>query len=173
MNKKGFTLTELLAVILILSIILVIGTVSISGLRLRIKQNMFNTKLDLIISEAKNWGEDNMDLLKNDVTLSNGETKEGIRLRIDRLIDNGNGYLKTDETVSLDKLYGYSCSPEKTYGKECKYVITDNTSDLIINDVSLYIYKEYNRAYACIINDEYNNTALSDPSGTKYSKYYC
>ena len=45
MNKKGFTLTELLAVIVIMSIVATIGLVSVTGVKRQINQKLFTDKL--------------------------------------------------------------------------------------------------------------------------------
>ena len=50
MNKKGFTLTELLAVIVILAVVSLIGTVSITGVKRKMNENMFRNKLAEVIS---------------------------------------------------------------------------------------------------------------------------
>ena len=64
MNKKGFTLIELLAVITLLGLILAISVPSISFINKSIKDNLLNTKINLIEEYAILYGEDNLSSLK-------------------------------------------------------------------------------------------------------------
>ena len=48
MNNKGFTLVELLAVLVIISLVASIGTVSVRKLSSDIKENMLQNKKELI-----------------------------------------------------------------------------------------------------------------------------
>ena len=58
MNKKGFTLVELLITIAILALIMVIAVPSIGAITNSIKENMLNKKADLIEETAILLGED-------------------------------------------------------------------------------------------------------------------
>lgn len=57
-NKKGFTLTELLATIAILALVAVIATPAVIGVSNSIKKNMFESKQKLIMRAAALAGED-------------------------------------------------------------------------------------------------------------------
>lgn len=59
LNKKGFTLTELLATIAILAIVVTIATPAVIGVSNSIKKNMYDAKIKLILQNAKLYGEDN------------------------------------------------------------------------------------------------------------------
>lgn len=59
MNKKGFTIVELLAVIVIIGIIALIGTVSINAVKDNINKNMEVTKIKFVLEAAKTYGQDN------------------------------------------------------------------------------------------------------------------
>ena len=58
LNKKGFTLTELLATIAILAIVVTIATPAVIGVSNSIKENMYKSKVKLILQNAKLYGED-------------------------------------------------------------------------------------------------------------------
>lgn len=58
MNKKGLTLVELMAVIVILSLIALIITPNAISAINRYRDKMYETQLDNIISGAKNWAAD-------------------------------------------------------------------------------------------------------------------
>lgn len=57
--KNGFTLTELLATIVILAVISLIATPAVIGVSNSIKNNMFESKKKLILQAAKLYAEDN------------------------------------------------------------------------------------------------------------------
>lgn len=58
MNKKGFTLTELLATIAILSVVITIAVPAVIGVSNSIKENMYKSKKKLLLQAAKLYGED-------------------------------------------------------------------------------------------------------------------
>ena len=61
-NKKGFTLVEILTVIAIMAIILLIAIPSTKQISLNIKDNEYDTKVELILSAAKIYGGNNQSL---------------------------------------------------------------------------------------------------------------
>ena len=61
MKNKGFTLAELLAVIVIMALLLTIAVPSVIGISNKIKTNMFCSKIEDIESAAKLYGEDYRD----------------------------------------------------------------------------------------------------------------
>ena len=70
MNRKGFTLVELLAVIIILSLLALIASTTITKLVTASKSELYNTQIELIKVAARTWGEENIDKLPD-----NGECK--------------------------------------------------------------------------------------------------
>ena len=65
MNKKGFTLTEILLAIAIIAIILIIAVPSIIKISSSIKAREFETKKTLILSAAESYGKNNQDIFGN------------------------------------------------------------------------------------------------------------
>ena len=59
-NKRGFTLVELLAVIVVLSLVMIIAIPAISKNTRNAREAVLKTKVDLIINESVIWGEDNL-----------------------------------------------------------------------------------------------------------------
>ena len=55
--KKGFTLVELLAVILIIGILATVSTVSILGIQRDTKKKMYCEKIDLMLKDAITYGD--------------------------------------------------------------------------------------------------------------------
>ena len=127
MNKKGFTLTELLATITIIAVVSLIGTVSITSIKAKIDENMFDTKVQLAIGAAKNWGQDNKASLTSDCTIGSSTYK-----CITKTITN----LKDSQYLTVDDDGKYKSNE----GKD-------------ISGSKLYIYLKNNRVYACIKNN--------------------
>lgn len=75
MKKNGFTLVELIAVIVILALILLIVTPNVIGTLNRSKARLNETQKQQVISAARNWGMKNVTLegnapSKSSVTIS-------------------------------------------------------------------------------------------------------
>lgn len=67
MNKKGFTLVELLAVIVLLGLVALIAAPAITGIIKKSKDSLSDSQKTSIELSAKNWATDNMlKLPKND-----------------------------------------------------------------------------------------------------------
>lgn len=63
MNKKGFTLVELLAVIVLLSIIAVITTPVVINVIGESKEKTYNEQINIIQKAAERWGTQNVNIL--------------------------------------------------------------------------------------------------------------
>ena len=63
-NKKGFTLVELLAVIVILGLVATIAIPTSMTISDEIKKNLYCEKVDLLLSDAKRFGNDHLGVLK-------------------------------------------------------------------------------------------------------------
>lgn len=97
MNKKGFTLTELLGVIIILAIIAIIAFPSVLGL-LNSSQNETDEAMqNFAITAARNYVNDNMDSYPKALE---GQTKTYSNLKIQTLLDEG--YISST-TISSEK----------------------------------------------------------------------
>lgn len=80
MRNKGFTLAELLGVVIILGVIATIATISISNSMKNSKEELYNVQINNIISGAKTWASENVfDLPANDgesITLTLAQLKQ-------------------------------------------------------------------------------------------------
>lgn len=79
-NKKGFTLIELMAVIVILGIITVIVYPTIDESIFKSKDTAYQTQVSDIINGAKNWAADNATLLPDkgkSVSVTLGTLQDG------------------------------------------------------------------------------------------------
>lgn len=63
MNTKGFTLVELLAVIIILALLTLLASTSVTKLVKDSKEELSSTQIELIKSAAEMWGAENIDKL--------------------------------------------------------------------------------------------------------------
>lgn len=64
-TKKGFTMVELLAVIVIISIILTIISFAVSGVMKKNKQAALEAKKEIILKQARQYGQDYEELFYN------------------------------------------------------------------------------------------------------------
>jgi prepilin-type N-terminal cleavage/methylation domain-containing protein len=70
MNKKGFTLVELLAVLVILSLLMVIAVPASINVSKKVKAKMYNNKVSLIKDAALLWAQDNKACLQKNTGTS-------------------------------------------------------------------------------------------------------
>ena len=59
-NKNGFTLVELLAVIVILSLLALLTSTAVTKLVKDSKEDLYQTQIELIKASAEAWGADNI-----------------------------------------------------------------------------------------------------------------
>jgi len=83
MNKKGFTLVELLAVIIILGVIGLIATVTVNNVLKENRESLYNEQIKLIEDKAKLWAAEHVfelpDEDKEHIILTLGQLKaEGL-----------------------------------------------------------------------------------------------
>lgn len=151
MTKKGFTLVELLAVVVLITLITIIGSVGITGVKNSINKNMLESKIYLIESEAARYGEDHKNrFLKLPDTdefvceIDGVKHSKCLNVSVGRLIERG--YIQTKETRK---------SPD---GNEEKVLInnTKNEEDegYYLNESIVYIYLEDNNFYAKLMIEE-------------------
>lgn len=123
--KKGFTLVELMAVLVLIVIISTIGYAGITAVKKNIENNLWEAKVEEIETGAIKYGQDNLNKLNgtcNDIS-------NCLEVTVEFLINSN--YVDTDE--------------ETDEGIE---IITNNTNGDIVNNKKVYIYLENNRVYA-------------------------
>ena len=67
MKNKGFTLVELLAVIVVLALLITIAVPNVIKVSKNIKTEMFCDKVDMILQAAASYGQDNYNLIKDKI----------------------------------------------------------------------------------------------------------
>src|SRR5574344_1083420 len=120
MNKKGFTLAEVLAVIVILGIIITIAATSITAVVKRSKEKALNRQIEYIESAAKNYyisaNYPNICFITVDKLYKIGYLKE----------ENINNPV-TDEKIDGCIIIGYSSNQYKyNYSKKCENYLMEN-----------------------------------------------
>ena len=123
-NNKGFTLVELLAVIVVLALIIGIAVPNAINLSNKSKKKMYISKVEMIIKAAQLYGEDHP---KGVATSESACSSTSGRVTVETLVKDGK--------VKADKDDG---------------TVEDPYSGASMNSKTLCIYKQYNRVYAKI-----------------------
>lgn len=90
MNKNGFTLIEILAVIVITALITIIASAGISGIKNSINERLYASNVSLIERSATNFGEDKksyLTSLSDTCTINGKEYKPCLKVSVQSLID--------------------------------------------------------------------------------------
>lgn len=110
MNKKGFTLVELLAVIILLTIIMTIGVVSVSSIRYKVAERQYFNLATTIESAAEKYEEQTsvkkffvQTLIDAGLVETNGEDERLLDPRNDEAINCKLITIDDDNHASLDK----------------------------------------------------------------------
>lgn len=138
MNKKGFTLVELLAVIVILSLVITITSFSVMKIRNNSLRDLVDTKVGDLEASAILYGQENNDILDSNCNIDNVSYEFCRRVSVYDLISNG--YYETREVNESNK----------------KDLINNVTRNSMLCD-ELYIYRKNNRVYAKMIDIKSNN----------------
>ncbi len=137
MNKKGFTLVELLVVITIMGLLIVIAVPASLKISKTTKKRMYDAKIELIEKAAIVWGQEN----KSTIT--------GI------LCD------KSDRCMGkrLNELIEANAIEPDSKDDDGNKVITNPTNNANMNGCVVFIYVKNNRVYA-----EFQKELSGDPT---------
>ncbi len=122
-NKKGFTLVELLSVIVLISLLLGLGIPGISRISKNMKERSYKTKVNLIEQAAVLWGQDNKTRLQTDICDIDEDSTTGEEGK-----ESNCHIISTSELISED------------------YLTAD--IDENISDTCVWVYRKNNRVYA-------------------------
>lgn len=121
-KNKGFTLVELLAVIVILSLLITIAVPSTIAISNKLKLNMYCKKIDSIEVSAKLYGEDRKESFAEKYGTEQYPAK---KIKVLELVNTG--YLKKDNATAP--------------------FVVDPRSNEAMDEVEFTIYEKYNRVY--------------------------
>ena len=127
-NNKGLTLVELLAVIVLISLLLGLGIPGINRIRENMNKKALNTKINLIEQAGVLWGQDNKTMLQ-----SNNNCK-----------DKDNNTIKCYK-VKIEQLIDDDCLDSEDYNT---IIYRNPMNDENLKDKCVYVYKKNNRVYA-------------------------
>lgn len=130
--KKGFTLIEVLAVIVILSIVIGMAVYSSNRVKDSSLEKLLQTKIDNLESAAIMYGQDNPEELNESCTIFEVDYSNCMTVTVNVLIDGS--YFKSTETDS-----------------EGKVTLINNVTKESMLDDKLTIYRKNNRIYALYI----------------------
>ena len=150
MKKNGFTLVELLAVIVILAIVTSMASVGVSSLRKGINKSMWNSTVELIENGAKNYCSDkktqikNIDVSKNKCMINGKEYVPCLTIKVEDLLERK--YVNT-------KNYAIRNNEKIKVLVNNTVIKSDNETEnfkngYYVNDEKVYIYLENDLCYA-------------------------
>ena len=125
MNKKAFTLIELMAVIVILSIIVVITTPVIFNLVSSVKDELSKEQKQIIENAARMWGVKNLSVDNNKNPIYNSRVKKSIT--IDEL--KTAGFLEKKDIKNISEEDINNAGVCITYNNQFIYEFTENVDN--------------------------------------------
>lgn len=126
-NKKGFTLIEILCVIVLIGILSVIATISIVNLSSKSKDNLYCAKIELIENIAESYGIKYELELNNSNELYNGY--KSLKIKVNTLVEAG------------------KLEPDK------KNDVINPKDNTVMNDIDIILYLKNNQIKAEIPNN--------------------
>ena len=124
MNKKAFTLIELMAVIVILSIIVVITTPVIFNLVSNVKDELSKEQIQIIENAARMWGVKNLSVDNNN-PVKNSEVINSITIN-DLKKD---GFLEKKDIKNISEEEINNAGVCISYNNQFIYVFTENVNN--------------------------------------------
>ena len=133
MNKKGFTLVEILSVLVLIGLLLGLAIPGINKISNNMKKKSYSKKVSLVESAAELWGQDNKTLLQSssDCEIKGGEKVSCYKITVGSLIENN--YLDSDKNSG-------------------EYISPLDNSDM--KNQCVYVYKKNNRVYSYFVGED-------------------
>ncbi len=147
-NRNGFTLVELLAVVVLLSVLLVMAVPAVLSFTNRMKQDMFCNKVDTVIKSAQLYGQDNMASISNERIGKSTSDSCVINGTVRLDATSGIKCVKTNVSTLLAKNY-LSKEAETKNGTPNDFFDPRDGSSM--KDAEIFVYVKNRRAYAAYI----------------------
>lgn len=139
LNKKGFTLVEILVVIALIGLLFGIGIPGVMKISEKMKERSYKTKVELIEQAGILWGQDNKTRLQTDKCDLDGSNPT----------TNTNNYGRETKChiLSIESLIkeDYLDADKINEDNSVEYYDGDNNN---IKDTCVWVYKKNNRVYA-------------------------
>lgn len=146
--KKGFTLVELLGVLIIIALISIIGTAGVISLKKGINKRLWLSNIEFIEKGAINFGNDKMEYIKskNESCEIDGKTYTPcLKISVQKLIDKN--YLNTKDSIRYNEIANYKVITNPNIEKDENDDVNFENG-YYVNRNEVYIYIENNIAYA-------------------------
>lgn len=133
MKKLGFTLVELLAVIVIIAIISLVTVPTVSNSLQKYKTKVCETQINQIVSAAKSWGADHIYLLPSEICTEGNDDKCKIEVTLSELTKQG--YIEdVKNPMTKEKFDSDNVKIEiKKENKKFVYTLDEQTSNVCKN----------------------------------------
>ena len=154
MKKKGFTLVELLAVIIILSLVLVIAVPSVNKYIKQSKEKAYDAQISTIIEAAQAYASTNLELLPN---------RENISVKVTLGQLKSSGLIKEEvKNPNDDKYFDDALTIEIKKNKENYiYEVVENTITTRDGEEAPKITLNGSPMVTYNLNDTYNDLGVS------------
>lgn len=154
-NRKGFTLVEILAVIVILAILIAVAVPSVLTLSSKMKGNMYCSKIETVEKAAQVYGQENSDTLYNKVSSVCSVVES----------DKSVTTVKQCLTVQVSELLakGY-LNKEENYNTKVKDEFYDPRDSTSMKTDKVYVYVQNKRIYAKFIYKTKDDAKACDGS---------
>lgn len=172
-KKNGFTLVELLAVIILIGLLMALVIPSALKLSSKVKERAYATKIDLIEAAAKSYGQSNIGFIKKGTdpnntdrhytckfTYNTDDTIKSIAYTLKTYSEttplSENEYWCVRRTVAdlvgagdLDYDEKGKCAGNCNAAEKTNYdnIVINPKTNFIINKCFTYVYYKYNRVY--------------------------
>ena len=91
-KEKGFTLVEIIGVIVLMGLVITIGSTTINNIKNVSREKLYNEQINRLVSVSKTWAIENTNKMPSTI----GDTYQ---VGIDRLVEEG--YLKSNEIIDV------------------------------------------------------------------------
>lgn len=149
MNKKGFTLVEIITVLTLLGVLMILVISNIGGVNQNMQTNMYCSKVEAIEASAVLWGQSR----RGEIHTVTGEAAQ-IGATPQQIINN----IPNISRVSVGELALGNYIPADNDAGE----VIDPRTNESMNNAMVYVFIRHNRVQA-ILREAYGNLGLGGP----------